>query len=404
MKRAVFLLGAFALVVSCSTGPRSLHPVGERVVSSGGGPVAFRLIPSTKNQLVDVRVNGRDAVFMLDTGSNYSVIDPAFAERIGAKKTRTVTGGDMANVRKDIQLYSLDSLAIGGAEVADTPAAGIDLTFLRRQLGVDFDGLVGANVLRLFCTRFDFSANTIRFMTAGSRADGIRLKNVGHEYFQIPVSINGVEGSAIIDTGSGRGSGIAVPYDAMGKFRISPSAIVQSRGGQSAGIYGSTVGGGYVRLAEFRLGDLKLAETVATVNRIANPAITDTVYIGWDFFSQFAITFDGPGGEVVLEPRPGAEFPRDRLTWGVGFEKSEGGEWTVAAVLENSSAEAAGISLGDVVRSIDGLPADSMMDSFFEHRYDDARESVTLTLERTEQGATTERTVELKKRMMFGGY
>lgn len=99
---------------------------------------SLKLVPGKANRTtrgVEVSVNGERAVFMVDTGSNFTTINAAFAAKIkiapnGSQIVQTVSGYAKAPV------LTLPRLKLGNIEFSDEPVAIFPTTF-------GFDGVIG---------------------------------------------------------------------------------------------------------------------------------------------------------------------------------------------------------------------------------------------------------------------
>jgi predicted aspartyl protease len=161
---------------------------------------------------VSVVVNGKSLNLLLDTGDFVTSLTPDAAQRLALP----------ASDQPGIQMTG-----IGGAYVAPVVEAS-DVQYLGKHIsnvpfpvlpGSEFqpeehiDGLFGANFLSAYEVEMDFPAGKMRFYqhANGCAASGpawtahatrLAATNAGHDLLLIPVSINGVELNALVDTGS----------------------------------------------------------------------------------------------------------------------------------------------------------------------------------------------------------
>jgi len=133
-----------------------------------GGPsvteVPFQL-GSDRRPYVRLKLNGRDAIFVIDTGSGFTVISKEAAKRFGVSEI--ARGGKSQGVGgsgKFAIVYGLiKSLQIGEAKVRMIPC------FVRpfhgdrdRADGEKADGFIGLSVLSHFLIELDYKASTMR--------------------------------------------------------------------------------------------------------------------------------------------------------------------------------------------------------------------------------------------------
>lgn len=101
-----------------------------------------------------VSVNGQGPFdFVVDTGTNTTLIDPAFADTlalqpVGTKPLATLTGATVAS------RYLLNSLAIGDSQVDGIEALGQPLVALRK-IDPRIQGVIGFEFLQRFSFRID---------------------------------------------------------------------------------------------------------------------------------------------------------------------------------------------------------------------------------------------------------
>lgn len=111
--------------------------------------------------LVEGKVNGNRAIFLLDTGANRTIIS---AKTYGNDKLglpqwpRRLTGVGMSgySVRRPADLI------LGEHVWAAQPVSVMDLEELKGMLKLDFDGLIGQDILRQFrSVRIDYHTHVI---------------------------------------------------------------------------------------------------------------------------------------------------------------------------------------------------------------------------------------------------
>jgi len=140
---------------------------GLRVHQVGGAPVTevpFQL-GSDRRPYVHVKLNGRDSIFVIDTGSGFTVISKEAAQRFGV--TEIARGGKSQGVggsgKFQIVYGLIKNLQIGEAKVKMIPC------FVRpfhgekdRPADEKADGFIGLSVLSHFLTELDYKEARIR--------------------------------------------------------------------------------------------------------------------------------------------------------------------------------------------------------------------------------------------------
>jgi len=119
--------------------------------------------------VVPVLLNGEGPYdFVLDTGATLTCLDSTLARELDLPDARGVVGrGATLGSSGRVNVYRLDSFAIGDATVKDLMACALDLEHIRGA-GLDVDGLVGLNVLKQYTMTIDFERRMLR-LDPGSR-------------------------------------------------------------------------------------------------------------------------------------------------------------------------------------------------------------------------------------------
>lgn len=120
---------------------------------------------------VKATINGQGPFdFIFDTGASITVVKPATAKKLGLKLESPVggdglLGGLLDMVGMNPKTAKLDSIALGGAKVADfeavvmnVPQADIPLALM----GKSYDGLIGYHFISRFVTTIDYKKKTIK--------------------------------------------------------------------------------------------------------------------------------------------------------------------------------------------------------------------------------------------------
>jgi hypothetical protein len=114
--------------------------------------IPLRTAATTGHHLVEARLNGRDGLFVVDTGANVSVIDDDHAATFGLTHQATRRGGGVAigGVVAARQV-AIESLELGGVPVRQRRMVVADvgnlMAALRPFAGGAVHGLIGQDVL-----------------------------------------------------------------------------------------------------------------------------------------------------------------------------------------------------------------------------------------------------------------
>jgi hypothetical protein len=111
--------------------------------------------------VVDVRVNGEPAQFLLDTGASASLIGTSVADRLGLEPaTRGAAMGAGGSVT--VSVVRLRSLALGDLTNAGIACTVMDLTGLIDQVGKNIEGVLGFDFFGSGTLHVDYPARTVR--------------------------------------------------------------------------------------------------------------------------------------------------------------------------------------------------------------------------------------------------
>jgi hypothetical protein len=338
--------------------PESKHSSVRYLTTPGYAQVSFgydlRLI------WIRASVNGAPpADFIFDSGASTTVIDSAYAAKIGLGSVgHAETQG--AGAVGSASLASLRSLRIdtgdgGGVELTDRTVAVVPISAsLAPTLWHEFAGVLGYDAIREFVVTVDFDQHTLRlsdpasFRYAGSGskvpftlAGGVPV---------VPMKINDrFEGNFRVDLGSA-GSTIL-----QGTFAerngIHPSHVVVAAGAGFGGRYPVQL----FRMKSLELGPLRWKDPIVAMSQASAGVLASGDYaglIGNQVLQRFKCTFDYEHRVLYLEPGAKA-LQRDRFTR-VGLTLTRSGSAVQAAqVLSGSPAERAGLRVGDAVQTID---------------------------------------------------
>ncbi len=181
-------------------------PAGYRVVQMSRGP---------KNHLlVRARVNGNPATFLVDTGSDVSLLRADRAQRLGAhaaeKNFRTAGKVFAAAMVADFQIGQVHFGAVRFALNEPGEAGGAS----RGEVGVDIDGLLGLDLLKsrvavINChtRQLFFRTETARPLDLAAATRGLGFRAVPIIMYRgriltVPARLNGRIGRLILDTGA----------------------------------------------------------------------------------------------------------------------------------------------------------------------------------------------------------
>jgi hypothetical protein len=206
------LLLALAACQSHAFGPR------RTTLPDGGAMLPAELVQGVWFARVDV--GGAALPFLLDTGTDRTLLDEPLADRLGLEATRgaaltTATGHSLP-----IRLRApLDRLRCGDAEFTGVDVASVDLGPLRANAGLEVAGILGCDLFRHCLLELDYARRRARVLPRASAPS-----SGGHAFDgrvpMVTATLAGAEHRLLLDTGFQQG--LALPYDTVLPWRRPP--------------------------------------------------------------------------------------------------------------------------------------------------------------------------------------
>jgi hypothetical protein len=132
--------------------------------------------------IAQVSINDRGPFdFLVDTGSNTTLLDPALAAELGLHAQDKLQLASLSNAA-GVPRYFLGKLSVGAASLSNLEALALPLTQLR-SLDSDIRGVLGMNFLLHFSFRLDFDSPALELYSSPEAA---RLP----AGLRVPVQIN----------------------------------------------------------------------------------------------------------------------------------------------------------------------------------------------------------------------
>jgi hypothetical protein len=302
-------------------------------------------------------IAGHPATMMLDTGAGRTVVNAAFAERIGLR-------GDAGNPGK--------ALGVGGT-VAATLVDGVLLEFGRSRLttsvvivpidvepmlGRELQVVLGRDVFTAFVVEMDYASSQVTlhdpasFRYAGSGTT-LPLQRGELDVWSVAVEIEDL-GPAWFDLDTGDGGTLFLHAPYVAKHRLLDG---RPRGTSlQAGVGGITEVAS-TRLTRVGLGGTVFRDVPVDTDRSDVGAFERTQAagnLGAQLLCRHRLIVDGSRMQIHLEPiaeRVRQPFARNRSGLAVAHR---GSNLEVMHVVAGSPAAAAGFVVGDRIRKIDG--------------------------------------------------
>ena len=298
-------------------------------------------------------VNGQQTPMLLDSGASLTVLDRAFATKLGLTGGRPVAvQGAGGNERGEI--YRGLSLKAGNIAFTGLTIAVMDLGLVGKALGRPVPVVLGRDLFMSSIVSIDFERQSISFAprknfvppTSGKE---VPLRRRGPLHI-LPVRIGRLPPhDAIFDLGNNGAISLSLEYHrSMPYFAGLPSATAM--GGGVGGLHEVK----RVTLPSVEIGGARFDNVPAQLGALADGPYAGLANAGIQLFRPFVLTLDLAGDRMWLErSNSPAIFSRDRAGLFVTFE---GDHYQVRHVTPEGPAAKAGIKVGDRLVAILGRP------------------------------------------------
>jgi len=302
---------------------------------------------------------------VLDTGAGASVMDLALAQEWKLPSSGPVTGRGTG--REAVSGLLLDDVSARFAGLSEPILAAIPLSPLAEWEGRPLQVILGESFFAAHVVEFDYAARRVRVFdrtadfAAGLPGDAVLpLRFVeGQPVTAARLTVGGTSyaADAHIDSGASR-SGLTGTFLAEHPLDVKTTP----RFSMSVGV-GGRADGRLFRPDAVALGGLSFVQPVLTMSEpdsgLSGSAARYGLVVGADILRRCRVIVDYPHERMLLSPGADlhAPFEVDRTGMSLKAQADDLRCYSVMAVLEGSTAAAAGIEAGDVLVTVDGRPA-----------------------------------------------
>ena len=170
--RLFFVAVATMLLTACQTMPNPT--LSDVLKAQGYVAVPLRKL-STGHESIAVTINGREGLFVLDSGAGASVVHTAFAtsfdlnKAVGASTNGTGAGGQIQLQRFSVLTFSLSGTSLPLTSILVTNIKSV-VDSLRNAAGVDVQGVIGQDILTKFSGVIDIRAQVLYIRTEPAKS------------------------------------------------------------------------------------------------------------------------------------------------------------------------------------------------------------------------------------------
>lgn len=262
-----------------------------------------------------MKINGRDATFVIDTGSGFTVISKDAAKKFGVSEI--ARGGSSQGFggsgRFPIIYGLLGSMQMGDVKVRSVPCFIRPFHTVKDQPGEkEADGLIGLSVLAYFLTEIDYKDSMLRLdrnvdrplpaaMPSGVTAIPFRTTQNG--LISIETQIDGTHSiNAILDSAA---SSSVISMAAVERLKMR-DRIIKGQTVQVTGAAGVADNVELLFIRNCRVADLQQNNLRALVLDFAaineNSGFEQSGILGGDFMRNFRVTIDFNRAQILFQP------------------------------------------------------------------------------------------------------
>lgn len=305
---------------------------------------------------------GTPRSFIFDTGA-IAILDQTHAQAIGIRPEGAMQGAGFGNDTVHFGKSRVRSIAIGDVTFPAQAVLILDMAGFMHLADVDFAGLLGVEVAQRAVVRIDYARETLTLTKPSAfkpppMAIAVPLKFNGHHPV-VDGIIDGISGEFEIDTGADNALTLMAPFS---KAHQLTSKYPGAREVPFTGVGGPSKDF-MVRAGMLQIGDAMithLVTNIATDQKGVAASPWTAGNIGAEVLRRFIVTLDYPHRMMYLEPTTYDAAIADYDRSGLDFERVSDGSATITNVFSGSSAEQAGLRVGEHMVKIDGKDVSTM--------------------------------------------
>jgi hypothetical protein len=323
---------------------------------------------------VPVQVNGRAALFLFDSAAGWHCLNRRIADDWRLKMREHPSGAQGAGdgIVRSAEVLGA-KLRLGDLELPFTPAAATDLDGVAARRSEDLDGLLGAPLLRHYVVEIDLDAAILKVYDAAGWTYGgageelpVRVDSMGTPHLRVRFRAPGgvaLVGEFKIDSAASSATLMfASPFIVRNRLLDTVRAAGAPLLPDELGGVGGTSRMWYTRLAEAQVGRTAFERPWAGLVEAKGGTLAATQIagiVGGGLMHRYKVIYDCPRNRIFLEEgkriREPFEIDMSGLRWTSPRENRR--EYRVRAVIPGSPAARAGLETGDLLLTLDGIPA-----------------------------------------------
>jgi aspartyl protease/PDZ domain-containing protein len=321
--------------------------------------VPFRLL--NNHIYLDASINGSaPRQFVFDTGAT-DILLPSAAKALNIAVEGALPGGGFGDQIQSFGFAKVKSVSLGGLTLPDQVFGTAGFGNWVQVEGADSSGLLGYEFVKRAVLSIDYAHRTMTFKQQEAfhppqGAAALPFTFDGH----IPMvkgSLDGIPGEFELDTGSRGALTVMMPFakahDLIDKYHATRTVTAgYGAGGPSKVLL--------ARAARLTLGSVSIDAPVTefvTDAKGSGQAARTAGNIGGDLLKRFTVTLDYAHRTLWLQPN---DLSRQREVFdrsGLWIARAKDGGIAVMDVANLSAAAQSGLTIGDVIESVNGKAA-----------------------------------------------
>lgn len=308
-----------------------------------------------------VSIDCRERLWVLDNGAGVTVLDQAYADELGLQSEGKLPGSGIGNT-VEFGFVDLPEYSLPGIEFSSQRVAVLDMSDLKRKIGLDVVGILGYDFLSRFVTKVDYANERLGFYDPASfsySGDGAAIEAPLQDHIHtVSATVDGIyQGRWRLDTGAG---GCSFHY----RFAEEHDLLDRPGVERLATGAGGTLQNRTCRFQSIELAGMTIADpliSVTTGESKGGFSWSDKVgNIGNSLLRHFVIYLDYQQQQLIVER--GANFDKHFPSDYSGLQVLADSDSTAAIyfVAPASPAARAGLKSGDRLLAVSQIPVERL--------------------------------------------
>ena len=255
--------------------------------------------------IVPVQLDGKRLDFLVDTGSEGSMVTPEAADRLGLtrnpKRTTTIhgTGGILVSANADVRRFEVGAVVLSDQSVAVGPVPSGEASGVAGLLGADWlgDFDVDLDVPHHRVALWQVQGCGERFDPLQGRHFALPLIRTVRGRVLVPIKVDGTGLFAYLDSGA---VATIVTAAAAERLGVSDAALASDPGGIGLGVDMRRLGFRWHRFAEVAIGPERFRNITLPVSAVQ--VHVAGALLGADYLAHHRVWISLGARRVLIEP------------------------------------------------------------------------------------------------------